>query len=483
MTISGRSLVVDTSRLIGANTVTRAVGIGALILYARTLAPGELAALPIFLLLGSFTTIPFNLGLYPTLLREIPRLLVSDEQQAVGMIRTVTVTIAGGVLLAGVSYALLSPVIAHVYLGQALNAPLILWMVPGTVARGWDEVLTFVMRATRDVGLLTSKKLVSEIGQPLLAVALLPALGVRGLILGQTLGLVAGLGWGVYGLRRHLFRRARAVPLAPLVRRSVPYYLEGLVFFVTQQGDQALVGAMMSPSALAAYYVARRIPDALGLILYSVEEIMGPTLSRAAVYGREAVTRSFQVMTMLVGALVLPAGVLTATLAGVYVTLVGRASYFFLVPAIVLLALATLAQGCITVTSQVALALGHPKDRVKITLTFAALLLAGTVSTAHVSVTAVAASRAAAMAGAALVGFLLTRELRPPMPWNDLARLILPTVVLGATMVGLQAIWSNPWLVPLFVVAACLVAGFALYFSLSPERRRLLLAELGLQLT
>jgi hypothetical protein len=69
------------------------------------------------------------------------------------------------------------------------------------------------------------------------------------------------------------------------------------------------------------------------------------------------------------------------------------------------------------------------------------------------------------------------------MPWNDLARLILPTVVLGATMVGLQAIWSNPWLVPLFVVAACLVAGFALYFSLSPERRRLLLAEIGLQLT
>ena len=478
MTLSARALVFDTARLLGANTVTRVIGIIALVFYARLLSPSDLAALPVFLLLGAFTTIPFNLGLYPTLMRDVPRLLVTNEQDALGMIRTTVLTIGVGVIIAGFGYAFLSPLIARVYLGSYGSAPLVLWMVTGTVLRGWDEMITFVMRATREVGLLTSKKLISEIGQPVLALALLPALGVRGMILGQTLGLAVGLAWGAYGVRRYLFRKTSAIPLGPLVRRSRPYYLEGFVFFLTQQGDQALVGALLSPTALAAYYVARRVPDALGLILYSVEEVMGPTLSRAAAEGQAAVARAFRVMTMIVGAFVLPAGVLGASLASAYVTLVGRASYGFVIPAVVILSLATVCQGGVTVTSQAALALGHPSDRLKITVTFAVLLLALTAVTAQLGLTAVAVGRGTAIAFASLVGFWLTRDVRPPVPWNDLGRVVAPAILLAVTVIGLQSLSNSLWLVPVFAALGATIFGAALYFSFGPERRRLLIGDM-----
>src|SRR6266566_8182670 len=147
MSLSSRTLVRDTARLLGANTLTRSIGILALVAYARMLSPADLAALPVFLFLGAFTTIPFNLGLYPTLMREVPRLLLGNDEEALGVIRTVVCTVGGGVPVAGVAYLAFAPAIAKTYFGTASSAWLVRWMVAGTVARGWDEVVTFGLRA------------------------------------------------------------------------------------------------------------------------------------------------------------------------------------------------------------------------------------------------------------------------------------------------------------------------------------------------
>ena len=473
--IGSRTLLWDTARLLGVNTFARGVGIVALIAYARMLSPSDLAALPVFLILATFSTIPFSFGLYPTLIREVPKLLLEDESQALGMIRTVVLTVGGGVLIAAAAYWMLSPAIARAYFDAADSAWLVRWMAAGTIARGWDEVITFVLRATREYRLLASKKLVSELAQPLLAVPLTYVMGTRGLLLGLTTGLALGIIWAVWGTRRYIFRRTRSLPLGPLVRRSWPYYIEGFLFFLTQQGDQALVGALLAPPVLAAYYVARRIPDALGLILYSVEEVMGSTLARAAVDGTHAIARAFRTMALVLGVFVLPASALAASLAGAYVTLAGRVNYAFALPAIVVLALATIPQAGVTVTSQAALALGHPSDRLKITALFAGLLLAFTLISTRLGLNAVAIGRAMAIVLSATAGFWITRSFRPQLPWRDLGRFLLPTILLVVTTVGLDVIFGQQWLVPLCALAGCGVFAATAYFLLSPRQR----AELG----
>jgi O-antigen/teichoic acid export membrane protein len=468
----------DLSRLLTVNILTRAVGIAALVFYARMLSPADLAALPVFLILGAFTTLLFNFGLYPTLMREVPVLLEQRRDAALGMIRTVVITITAGILVSGVGYLLLAPRIAELFFHDPQKAWLVRWMIAGAVARGADEILTCVLRATREVGLLARKRLISDLAQPVLVIALIPPLGVRGLVLGSTIGILLGLGWGLYAARNYLFRPTRAVSPLPLIRRSKPFYVEGVVFFLTQQGDQALVGALLTPPVLAAYYIARRVSDALTLLLYAVEEIMGPALARASLGGRDHLVQTFKGFVVAVAALVLPAAAIAACLAPAYVTLIGPDRYAGLAPTVAILALGIIPMGVITVVSQAALALGHPTDRLKITSCYAGLLLAFTALAAPSGTTAIALGRTAALLVAAIAGAWLARELLPPVPWRDVGKLALPTLALAVTLAGLQLVSGQLWFIPIYLVAAGAIFIAMLNVTLGPEDRARLLTAL-----
>ncbi len=204
---------------------------------------------------------------------------------------------------------------------------------------------------------------------------------------------------------------------------------------------------------------------------------MGSTLSRATVDGPETLARAFRTMALVVATFVLPATALAASLGTAYVSFMGRANYAFAVPAVVLLTLSTIPQGGITITSQVALALGHPSDRLKITATFAGLLLAFTVITTRLGVNAVATARATAIVCAAGAGFWLTRSFRPKVPWPDIGRVVLPTILLAVTTVGLQTIGGNLWLVPASALAGCGVFFGTSYLLLSAQERKVLLGQ------
>jgi O-antigen/teichoic acid export membrane protein len=457
--------------LLGVNLFTRVLGIGALIVYARLLPPIELAALPVFFMLGSFVTVPLNFGLFPTLTREIPVLLTKDRASALGMIRTVVLTVAGGILIVGVGYVVLASSIARLFFRTSDWTWLILWMTPGAVARGLDDITTFLLRSTGEFTRLAQKKVLAEVTTPVVAIALIYPFGVRGLVAGLTLGVVTGLVWAIYSTRHYLFRPCFAAPVGPIIRRSKPYYVESALFFLTQQGDQALVAALLSPVALASYYVARRIPDALALILLSVEEVMGPTLARTSLDARADVSRMFEGFAITIAAFVLPVAALAACLAPAYTRLVGAESFGDVTPAVVVLALGLVAQGAMTLVSQSALALGHPGDRLKITVLFACLLPVFTAASAHLGLTAVAVGRVTALLLATVVGARLLQHVLPPLPWRSISKLVVPTAVLTAAILMLQQLSESLWLVPAYAAAAAAMFLLTLIAVLNPVER------------
>lgn len=462
----------DLTRLLGVNVITRALGIVALIIYARLLPPTELAALPVFFILGSFVTVPLNFGLFPTLMREVPALLERDRAAALGMIRTVAFTVGGGIILVGAAYAAFAPALSRFFYDSPDWAWLFLWIVPGAVARGIDDILTFVLRSTREFGILAEKKLVIEVATPVAAVAGIWMLGVRGLVLGLGLGVVLGLAWGAFRARAYLVGPSTRVALAPLVRRSAPYYAESGLFFLTNQGDQALVAVLMSPMALAAYYLARRIPDALGLLLLSIEEVMGPTLARARVEARNGLDQVFRRFTVAVAAFVLPTAALAACFAWAFTRLIGAEAYAEVTPAIVVLALGLTVQGAMTIVSQSALALGHPRDRLKVTAVWGVLLLVLTAVVAPWGLVAVAAGRVAAVTIATVVGARLLRHLLPPIPWSDVAKLVMPSFAGAATALLLQRLSQDLRLAPVYAAAAVVVFLAVLFAVTSPVDRQ-----------
>jgi O-antigen/teichoic acid export membrane protein len=277
--------------------------------------------------------------------------------------------------------------------------------------------------------------------------------------------------WGAFRARSYLFAAAPAARLWPLVRRSRAYYAEGGVFFLINHGDQALVGALLTPAGLAGYYLARRIPDALALILLSVEEVMGPTLARATAGPRADLHRMFRGFTIITAAFVLPAAMIAAAFAWAFIALVGQDTYGGVTPAIVVLSLGLLVQGAMTLVAQSALALGHPRDRLKLTALCGALLVAFTAATAPLGLTAVALGRVAALAVATLAGAYLLRHLLPPIPWADVLKLGGPAILAGAAAVGLSRLAPDLRLVPVYVIVALAVFAIATLGVLSRNDR------------
>jgi O-antigen/teichoic acid export membrane protein len=406
-------------------------------------------------------------------MREVPPLLEHDRAAALGTIRTVALTVGTGIVVVALGYLALAPSIARLFFDSTAWTWAIVWMVPGALARGLDDIMTFVFRSTGEFRALAQKKLIAEILTPLAALALI-RFGVRGLLVGVTIGVGAGLLWAIYALRHYLFVHASAAPVMPLIRRSGPYYVESGLFFFTQQGDQALVGALLSPVALAGYYVARRIPDAMGLLLSSVEEVMGPALAHTRGRAPAEESRLFDGFVVTVAAFVVPLAVLAACLAPAYTRLVGSESYGWVTPAVAVLSLGLVGQGAMTLVSQSALALGHPADRLKVTITFAVLLLACTAGAAHVGLTAVAVGRVVSIVLATLVGTYLVRHMLPAIPWGSISKVVAPTLLLAVTALLLQMLSDNLWLVPVYGTAALTVFVVALLVFLNPlDRQRL----------
>ncbi len=466
----GAYLLRSVARLAGANLIARIAGIGALVYYARALSPAELATLPVFLLLANFVTVPSSLGLFATLIREVPGLLLDDPKQARALIRSVLLTVGAGVLVCGLACYMLATPIAIVFLKDVHSSRIVRFMALGTVVRGFDDIVVYVLRATSEFKSLASKKLISELTQPLFSILLIPSIGAAGLVLGSTIGLLLGLAWGVLKARKYLLGRSGTVRLAPLIKRSRSFYAEGAVFFLIQQGDQAVVGAFLPSMVLAGYYVARRVLDALGILLYTADEIMGPSLARAMRGGVAQFRQVLRDLAFSMAAVILPTGALAAALTGGYLALLG-ASYLNLFQATAILTLSIIPQAAFAFISLVALVAGRPSDRPRITAFFAVVLLTLTAVTAHWGVTAVAVGRAIAATLSTVIAFVFARRLLPPLPWREISHVFGPTLVLVAPIALIQSIGQRYALLPAGVAAGLMLFVISFRFMLPPSER------------
>lgn len=452
----------DNLKVTSGQVILRVFSILFLIFYARVLTPFELSILPVFAVLAGISTLLFEFGLFPTLVREVPKLLEKDREKAISLLHTSSLIIAIGVAIFSTLTFLFSSKIASIFFKEPEFAYLIELMSIGFFLTGLNDILTADMRATSEFGKLTLRNITFRISQRVLGIALFFIWGIRGLIIGFNLGIAIGVIMSIYFLRRYLFTRFRWYPIKELLKFSFPYYIEGYLHYFRNQGDQLIVGAFLSPAHLSAYYIARRLFDNLDIFRISIDQTITPALSKLSSSGAKRVEESFTKISILFPYFVIPLCFLAASLSFAFVNLAGGEKYLnATIPAIILCFTLLLYFFMIPLSRSI-FVLGNPVERLKITAIHSFLILLFLILlTRNLGILGVALSRLLAVIVTLIYAYFALRKLMViKFDSKAVTNSLFASMVMASIISFAQIIYYKLYLVPLYAAIGILVFFF-----------------------
>lgn len=189
----------------------------------------------------------------------------------------------------------------------------------------------------------------------------------KAVFLGLAIGQMPFIFYGVWSQRHWLFKFS-FVPIASMIRKSIPFYIESNFNTLRNQGDNLFVTMLLGPIALAEYYVAKTVANQLSVLYNPVSNFMTHRLSSKKGEGEEAMNSAFK-QVWLLG---IPFFIFFACAAGaispLLIELIAGETYTHVWPVAIVLCLLTCALAAYSVSSRVLLIIGSPFERFKITI-------------------------------------------------------------------------------------------------------------------
>jgi len=400
----------DNLKVTSGQVIFKVSSIVFLIFYARVLTPFELSVLPIFAIIGGMSTLLFNFGLFPTLIREVPKLLEKDKSRAISLLHT--------------SFFL----------------------------SGLNQILTYAMRATSEFGKMVLRNITLGIAQRLLGIALFFIWGIKGLIIGFNLGIGIGVVMSLYFLRSYIFRRFRWYPIKKLLKFSFPYYIESFLMYFRSQGDQLIVGTFLSPAALSAYYVARRLFANLDLFRESIAQTIAPALARISDSKQQRIEQSFKKINNLLSYFAIPLCFLAASLSFAFVNLVGGEKYLNAMFPAAILCFTLLLYFFLGPLNGAVLVLGKPVERFKITAVQSfSILLFLTLLIRNFGISGAAFSQLLAITVTLVYSYFTLRKLMViRLDIRAIGNSFFASAVMASVISFAQVIFYKLYLIPLY---------------------------------
>lgn len=493
------TLARETARnallMIAARTSSLVISIGAILFNTRWLSTDELALLTVLGVITQSCVIFGDLGLGLAVDRRLPGLMQSDPDTGRELARTylwATTLVTIGLCAA---LALLAGPISRVLLDNAIPQTLIYWGLPFVVANVGHQLLTVLLRGTRNYGPLSVCIPLNQIAWSVLSIGSF-ILIARGFLPGvaQRLGPNAAIKLFVFfqGIAqfpallifsRPIWRLMAGLPsLAAAraqIRLALPYHAERYVNFIATYGDQWVVAGFMSNEMKAIYYVPRTFFDRLATTLDGVTAVPLTALSTAAARGTESLLRGILVMRrallytfVIIGAILLAGGHFLVDL------FAGSKYHAGGVLPFRILAVHFIVVGMFMIHQQTVNAAGRPGDRLRVVLiqncvSLAALALLGWLFALN---GVVAARVVGALAGGWASWYYLKRIVRIEPDWNAMKLIAIACVPVTALVllaepyfyVGLPNAWHLG--LALLHMSLTLAVMLCVLLSIMPEK-------------
>lgn len=451
--------VKSLMQLTSANVAVKFLGLLMIAFYARYLSKEDLAIFPAYEMLAALSTILFGLGLQPTLIRELPALLQSDQEKARGMMFTGGAILLFGGAVFGLGVFLFAARVSTWIFKSVDYAHLLRIASLGFFFTAARNVAHYFLWAGARFEKLSLVQIVTALGRVVLAGGLVLAWGLPGLVWGLVLTDVITFAMSSWYLRDLILGvRVRWHPPGKLIRESLPFYLEGFLIYFRSQGDNWIVAAMLGPSVMSVFFIAKRLPQMFLMFLESLDKVVTSEIAKRQADTeeiRQYVRRTF----LLNGHLVIPGVLLAIGLVPAFIIVVAGPAYTDAVVPCILLCLAQL-----ILTLNIPLARGifitrPPLTRVAMTvIETVALIISLVILAPPLGANGVALSRIPA-GGAALLAayFVLRRTLGLGLPWRQIGFSLLAALPMAALMLGLQVRNDSLFAVPAFAVLGVLL--------------------------
>lgn len=445
------TLARETARnallMIAARTSSLVISIGSILFITRWLSTDELALLTVLGVISQSCVVFGDLGLGLAVDRRLPGLMLSDAATGRELARTyLWATSLVTAVLCGV-LALLAGPISRLLLDDAIPPALIYWGLPFVMATVGHQLLTVLLRGTRNYGPLSvciplnqiawsvlsigSFILIARGSLPGVAHRLGPNAAIKSFIFLQGVAQFPAL----VVFSRPLWRLLAAPPSPTAALRQIklalPYHAERYVNFIAAYGDQWVVAGFMTNELKAIYYVPRTFFDRLTTTLDGVTAVPLTALSTAAARGTESLLRGILVMRrallyifVIVGAVLMAGGHFLVDL------FAGSKYHAGGVLPFRILAVHFIVVGMFMIHQQAVNAAGRPGDRLRVVLfqncvTLPALALLGWLFALNGVV-------AARVVGALAGGWAAWHYLRKVVPiqpdWNALKLVAIASV-------------------------------------------------------
>ncbi len=448
------------------------------IIISRLLTPIELSVVAIWFMFNGMSIMLTGLGFNPTCVQKVPELFVKGEKkEGMGLIKTAFLSQFITVSFLALMLYLSASFISQVFFKTADFAIFIKIISFGMITGKLKDLFNTLFSVSRQFGKVSIIGIVDSIFVRFAALIPLFVFGLKGYLIAILLGEALVNTLQIFLLRDLLFMRTKFYSFGKLFSYSYPYWIGELVRASTIHADQLVVGIFLVPEKLAVYYVAKRFFDPL--ISYSILLLnpIIPTLSEIKVNGTIALERAFKKVSRYLSFTLIPSCLFVASLTYPLLHLIGAGKYLDGFPLTIILSLSVILYGINAVYANTVFICGKPTDRLKLII-FEALL--------NVS-TAFAFLNLFGLLGAALARFFsplgsllfarhsLARLNSAKFDISALKHTLLVSVMAACIVCGLQILWYNSLLIPVYAFVG--VAFFLILFSRKLTREDITLLE------
>ena len=243
-------------------------------------------------------------------------------------------------LILGVAAVVIAPYISQLFLKTSEFTWAIIILVPGVIFRIIYETLLGIGRITDNFLPIARWDFIGGTLRIVLSLLALFIFGFPGFLVGIVISIaisVIGLGWT---LRHYIFNDTRAAPFWSTFKYGLPFYTRSFFRFGYLNYDQLIVGAFLTPAALAGYDVARRFTKFIFLIIESFQHPITFRLTEMRYEPDKQQGHFFRRATRYVSFIVVPIAILIAALSPWLMELLGGAKYKYDWPMLALMSLA-----------------------------------------------------------------------------------------------------------------------------------------------
>lgn len=463
--------VLSILQLVSANVVVKVVGLGMIAFYARYLTKEELSLIPVYAMIGSLAMVFLGFGLRPTLLRLLPAKLVETPDEARGLIYTSSALLFFGATLYMTLCLVFAPQLSQMLFKTDETVYLMRIVAVGAFFTSARDITNYLLWTGSRFDKISLVQTSAALLRAALGASFVLLWGIDGLAFALVVADLFGFLLSLVFLGDFFQKRGVAwFPPLRLLRMSLPFYLESFLIYFRTKGDSWIIATSLGPSALAVYFVAKRLPQLLTMIRGSIDNVLTTQISKKANRPDEIseyVPRLYELMSHTVMPLILLlAGITPAT-----VLLVAGAEYAEAIVPAIILCWAQLAQMFAAPAGRAIFVTRHPLVRVLATTGESLALVVGLVVLAPwLQETGVALSLLFAGIAAVAIGmYLLSRTMSFDFPTDQFVRSLVASSLMMVTLLGLQYRGITYVAMPLVGLAGLLV--FAIVVSVTNSER------------